>query len=74
MTVDNGKGICPDNTPIQIRCDTMEWNLKEKPERCQDTEDGEICTNKAYSINRLTPNMFYWVCRKHHDRYNLGKW
>ena len=50
----------------------MIWNLKEKPKQCQATEDGE-CTNKAHSINRINPDKYYWVCRKHHNLYNLGK-
>ena len=49
----------------------MIWNLEERPEKCQDTEDG-ICDNKAYSKNYLNENRFYWVCRKHHRIYNLG--
>ena len=50
----------------------MIWNLEIKPKTCQDWEDGE-CKNKTYSKNYLTPQRFFWVCRKHHNKYNLGK-
>ena len=50
----------------------MIWNLKEKPKCCQETEDGE-CKNKAYGINRISPDKYYWVCRKNYNLYNLGK-
>ena len=50
----------------------MRWNLEKKPDKCQETEDG-VCNNKAYSKNKIGMGMWYWVCRKHHERYNLGK-
>ena len=50
----------------------FEWNLKEKPKFCQDEDEDGKCTNLAYSKNFILKNRYYWVCRKHHKRYNLG--